>query len=270
MDGTAHRARARRQARVTKVVWGLLFLVMGVLFILEDRGRIDLGGSKTDLAPANAVDGDEKTRWSSAFRDRQWLAVDLGAVEPVHRVRLHWEDAYAKAYELQVSDDGAEWKTVRTVTGAGGIEEYEVDATGRYIRVLGTSRGTPYGISLWELQLFDPEGRLISQGRPATASSVEEPNPLVARWARFWPLLFVASGLPLLLAPRDDANQVFGLVLTVLGALLQLQRLGLLPWGFRETSSGLLVLVGVVILLQSMRKRELGDEGEPGPTRDER
>jgi hypothetical protein len=143
-----------------------------------------------------------------------------------------------------------------------------VDATGRYVRVLGTARGTPYGISLWELQLFDPEGGLISQGRPATASSVEDRNLFFVRWLRFWPLFFVASGLPLLLAPRDDANQVFGLVLTVLGALLQLQRLGLLPWGLRETSSGLLILVGLVILLQSMRRPETGEEGEPDPTRD--
>src|SRR5262249_41764075 len=150
MDRKAQQARARRQARVGKVVWGALFLGLGVLFSLEDMGRVDLGETpKSELVPANAVDGNEKTRWSSAFRERQWLTVDLGGVEPVRRLRLHWEDAYAKEYEIQVSDDGVEWKTVRTATSTGGIEEYEIDATGRYVRLLGTARATPYGISLW-------------------------------------------------------------------------------------------------------------------------
>lgn len=269
MDRKAQQVRARRQARVGKVVWGTLFLGMGVLFSLEDMGRVDLGGKpKSELVPANAVDGNDKTRWSSAFRDGQWLTVDLGVVEPIRRLRLHWEDAYAKEYEIQVSDDGAEWKTVRKVTGTGGIEEYEVDATGRYVRLLGTARATPYGISLWELQVFGPDGGLISQGREATASSVEERNVLLARWIRFWPLFFVASGLPLLLVPRDDANQVVGLVLTVLGTVLQLDRLGVLPWSLRETSSGLLILIGLLILVQSLRRGDAADESEPGPTRD--
>jgi hypothetical protein len=271
MDRKAQGARARRQARVAKVVWGTLFLAMGVLFTLEDMGRVDLGEKpRSELAPANAVDGNEKTRWSSAFRDGQWLTVDLGAVEPIRRLRLHWEDAYAKQYEIQVSDDGAEWKTVRKVTSTGGIEEYEVDATGRFVRLLGTARATPYGISLWELQVFDPDGGLISQGRDSAASSVEERNVLFTRWLRFWPLFFVASGLPLLLVPRDDANQVMGLVLTVLGAVLQLDRLGLLPWSLRETSSGLLIVIGLMILLQSLRRGDVVDEPEPGPTEDAR
>ena len=80
----------------------------------------------------------------------------------------------------------------------------------------------------------------------------------------FWPLVLVASGLPLLLAPRSDSNQVFGIVLTAAGGLLQLQNLGLVPWGFRQTSAVVLVLVGVVILLQSQRRREESGTGSSG------
>jgi hypothetical protein len=87
-------------------------------------------------------------------------------------------------------------------------------------------------------------------------------------WLRFWPLLLVASGLPLLLAPRDDASQVIGMVLTAMGTFLQLQGLGLVPWGFRQTSSVVLIVVGVVILLQSLRRREGPDQGGAGPTGD--
>jgi len=74
-------------------------------------------------APEFAVDGDRATRWSSAYRDPQWIAVDLQAVCRVDRVRLVWETAYARAYRIQVSMDGTAWRDVYTTTrGAGGTE----------------------------------------------------------------------------------------------------------------------------------------------------
>jgi hypothetical protein len=65
MEGKGPGVRARRQERVAKMVWGTLFLVMGVLFTLHDMGRINLGEPRNELAAENAVDGDEKTRWGS-------------------------------------------------------------------------------------------------------------------------------------------------------------------------------------------------------------
>ena len=261
------KARAVRQERVAKMVWGSLFVVMGVLFTLHDMGRIDLGEPKNEFAADHAVDGDDKTRWSSAFHDPQWLTVDLGVATPLSKVRINWEAAYAKDYELQVSTDGSQWTTVRHVKdGEGGSEEQEVDATARYVRVMGTRRATPYGYSIWELQAFDAKGARVSLGKPARASSMEDAGVFLL-WFRFWPLLMVAGGLPLLLAPRSDTNQVFGLVLTALGAFLQLQSLGLVPWGLRQTSAVVLIVVGVVILLQSQRRSERPDDGV-GPSGD--
>jgi hypothetical protein len=260
--------RAVRQERVAKIVWGSLFVVMGVLFTLHDMGRIDLGGGAEEFAAGKAVDGDATTRWSSAFRDPQWLVVDLGAVSALGRIRLTWEAAYATDYEVQVSSDGLLWTTVEKVTnGHGDIEEYDLEATGRYVRVRGLKRATRYGYSLWEVEVFDPSGALLSQGKHATASSLEGDGPF-GQWVRFWPLLLVATGLPLLVAPRDDANQVVGLVLTALGTFWQLQHLHLVPWGIRETSSLLLIVVGLVILLQSLRRTDGGDKDEPGPAPD--
>jgi hypothetical protein len=266
-DRTASKARARRQDRVAKMVWGSLFVTMGVLFTLHDMGRIDLGEPARKFVAAHAVDGDEATRWSSAFSDPQWLTVDLGVATALSRIRIHWEEAYAKDYELQVSTDGDQWTTVRKVKGGeGGVEDEEVAATARYVRLMGTKRATPYGYSLWELQVFDSSGALVSQGKPARVSSMEDVLPFVL-WLRFWPLLFVASGLPLLLAPRNDTNQVVGLIMTSLGAFLQLQSLGLVPWGLRQTSAVVLIVVGVVILLQSQRRSERPEDGA-GPAGD--
>jgi len=266
MERKEAKARAVRQERVAKLVWGSLFVVMGVLFTLHDMGRIDLGEPRNEFAAGRAVDGDVTTRWSSAFRDSQWLMVDLGSPVALSRIRLNWEAAYAKDYEVQISSDGSNWTTARRVTDAhGGVDEQELGQTARYVRVMGTRRGTPYGYSLWELEVFDSAGDLVSRGKPATASSMEDRGPFFL-WVRFWPLMLVATGLPLLLAPRNDANQVVGLVLAALGTFLQLQDLGIVPWGLRQTSSVVLVVVGVVILLQSQRRSDRPDDRGPGAT----
>jgi hypothetical protein len=265
VDRRGSKAQARRQERVAKLVWGTLFLVMGVLFTLHDMGRIDLGEAKNRFAAERAVDGDPRTRWASAFRDGQWVTVDLGAAVPLSKVRMQWESAYAKEYELQLSNEGLVWTTARHVTeGDGDVDELDIDTTARFVRVLGTRRATPYGVSLWELQVFDASGALVSQGKRATSSSTEDgPRPF-ALWLRFWPLLLVASGLPLFLAPRDDSNQVFGIALTAAGTLLQLQGLNHLPWGLRATGAMVLIAVGVVILLQSQRSTEGPEDGGVG------
>ncbi|MFG3203829.1 beta-1,3-glucanase family protein [Streptomyces sp. NPDC048192] len=108
---------------------------------------------------AAAVDGNPGTRWSSAFADPQWLQVDLGSVQQITRVTLSWEAAYAKAYQIQTSTDGANWTTVYSTTNAtGGTENQAVTGSGRYVRLYGTTRATPYGYSLWEFQVYGPGG----------------------------------------------------------------------------------------------------------------
>src|SRR5690349_19618231 len=108
--------------------------------------------------PASAaVDGNAGTRWSSQFSDPQWLQVDLGSTQQVCRVALNWEGAYGKAFQVQVSDTAAanSWRDVySTTTGAGGNQSLDVTGSGRYVRVLGTQRGTGYGYSLWELGVY--------------------------------------------------------------------------------------------------------------------
>jgi hypothetical protein len=107
-------------------------------------------------AASNAVDGNTGTRWSSAFADPQWVSVDLGSSRSVNRVRLSWEAAYAAAYSIQTSANNSTWSTVySTTTGRGGIEDVTfTSASARYVRVLGTQRATPYGYSLWELEVY--------------------------------------------------------------------------------------------------------------------
>ncbi|MFV2114065.1 discoidin domain-containing protein [Micromonospora sp. LOL_025] len=131
---------------------------------------------------AAAVDGDAGTRWASAFSDPQWIQVDLGARANLSQVVLSWEGAYGRAFTIQTSDDGAAWTTVHsTSAGTGGTQTLNVAGAGRYVRMHGTARGTGYGYSLWEFQVYGEAGGTaptcgsanVAQGRPATASSVE-------------------------------------------------------------------------------------------------
>jgi hypothetical protein len=107
------------------------------------------------FAASAAFDGNTGTRWSSAFSDPQWIQVDLGASYTIGQVLLNWEAAYATGYQIQTSADGSAWTTVyATTSGTGGTQTLTVSGTGRYLRLYGTTRATPYGYSLWELQVY--------------------------------------------------------------------------------------------------------------------
>jgi hypothetical protein len=102
----------------------------------------------------NAIDGNTGTRWSSAFSDPQWLQVDLSGTHSICAVTLNWETAYAKAFQIQVSNDASTWTTLySTTTGTGGVQALTITGSGRYLRMYGTARATQWGYSLWELQI---------------------------------------------------------------------------------------------------------------------
>ncbi len=121
------------------------------------------------LGPAKAVDGNVATRWASAAGvDPQWLYVDLGAVYALDRVVLNWERAHGKAYQIQVSDTATAWATVYSESnGDGGIDDIAFSpVNARYVRMLGTERGTKWGYSLWEMEVYGGSGGGGGGGEP--------------------------------------------------------------------------------------------------------
>jgi len=183
----------RRPAHVAAIVVAVATLLIGYVvatagshadaaLVLVSQGRPATASSTENATmPASAaVDGNPATRWSSAFGDPQWIQVDLGATTRIAQVTLQWEAAYARSFQIQVAAAATgPWTTVHsTTTGAGGTQTIAVTGSGRYVRVYGTARGTPYGYSLWEFQVY---GETASSGcggnaalnRPAAASSSE-------------------------------------------------------------------------------------------------
>lgn len=128
---------------------------------LLSQGRTATASSTENAGTpaAAAVDGNTGTRWSSAFSDPQWLQVDLGARATITQVNLLWEAAHGRAFQLQTSDNGSTWTTIySTTTSAGGTQNLTVSGAGRYVRMYGTARGTGYGYSLWEFQVYGETG----------------------------------------------------------------------------------------------------------------
>lgn len=108
------------------------------------------------LAESNATDGKNSTRWSSLFKDPQWIYIDLGKTCDITAVRLIWEAAFGKEYEIQVSNDASTWKTVYS-TGSGDGDKDDITLTSvkaRYVRMYGKQRGTSYGYSLFEFEIY--------------------------------------------------------------------------------------------------------------------
>ncbi|GGP27911.1 hypothetical protein GCM10010971_37300 [Silvimonas amylolytica] len=154
------------------------------------------GYENQTVEPASAAfDGSTTTRWSSAFVDPGWIAVDLGSAKTFDHVILRWETAYATAYQIQVSNDNTNWTTVYTQSaGVGGVEDFHFTAaTARYVRMYGTARATQYGYSLWEFEIYStaaptittqPANQSVSAGQTATFSVVATGSSLSYQWQK--------------------------------------------------------------------------------------
>ena len=120
---------------------------------------VTVSSTQSGYPGSEAVDGattGEWDRWASAWSDPQWIYVDLQSTYNINEVDLYWESAYASSYQIQVSADATNWISIySTATGIGGTNYLTgLSGTGRYVRMYGTVRGTGYGYSLFEIEVF--------------------------------------------------------------------------------------------------------------------
>ena len=73
-------------------------------------------------------------------------------------MKLNWESAYASHYRIQTSTDGTNFTEAATSTiTRSGVKTTSFTARdARYVRILGVTRATPYGFSLWDASVFGP------------------------------------------------------------------------------------------------------------------
>jgi hypothetical protein len=127
--------------------------------------------------PGNAADGNMGTRWASQYTNTEWIYVDLGATYNVNRVKINWEAAYGRNYQIQISSNASTWQNMANIRNNSQLvrDHTGLSGTGRYVRILGSQRGTAYGYSIFELEVYGtPAVQLIS-----AESKIENPDPFI-------------------------------------------------------------------------------------------
>ncbi len=129
------------------------------------RGRLVSASSTSEHGGEldDAVDGDPNTMWWSdkAQPDPQWLAVDLGSARTVGGVSVTWWKAYARAYTVQVSSDGSQWREVagienrRNHPGDSDLIRFE-PVQARHVRLHCTGRAVDWqAYTVFELGIYE-------------------------------------------------------------------------------------------------------------------
>jgi len=168
-------------------------LAHGALVWSSDRER-------PDCRESMLTDDDPSTRWCGSKTAPQTVVLDLGREVDLGTVVLDWEAAYASGYTLAASTDLESWTTLTEVTaGDGDLDRLDVDGHGRYLRLAMTERGTKWGYSLYEIEVYaagallprdvqlslDPAVVLTSAGETGSATlavSSTADQPATLRW----------------------------------------------------------------------------------------
>lgn len=139
--------------------------------------KVDASSIENNLfLPQFAFDGNIQTRWSSQFSDPQWLKIDLGEPKDIVGLVLNWEAAYAKSYDILLSQDEKRWaKVYSTTEGDGLIDDiYFGKRKTRYIKIFCTEKATQWGYSLWELRLKGLDEELILNASSSDGTNIAE------------------------------------------------------------------------------------------------
>lgn len=138
-----------------------------------------------------SVDGNTSTRWGSAYANNEWYKVDLGSAQTINKVVVNWEAAYDTAYSIQTSTDNVNFTTVySTTTGDGGIDTINITpVTARYVKILLTTRATPYGSSFWEFEVynnFNTTNYALNKTAAASSNAADTPKSVDGNLSTRW------------------------------------------------------------------------------------
>ena len=138
------------------------FLMAFVAFSLFSFGQKYTGltaVASDGLSTVQMFDGNMGTRWQDASNvDNASFVVDLGEVKNVNSIKIYWEGANAKAYNISFSTDNSSFtgELIYTNKAAGTRTDLIVGLNNdcRYIKFQGVTRQLPYGYSIWEFEVY--------------------------------------------------------------------------------------------------------------------
>ncbi len=107
-------------------------------------------GSSPDHPPAAAIDTDPATSWHAPGTGPAWLAIDFSEPREYGGLVLTWSRGGACFdYDVQTSDDGSRWSTVRHVAGSDGGADFVAlpDGESRWLRIALAAGGAAPGLA---------------------------------------------------------------------------------------------------------------------------
>jgi len=112
--------------------------------------------NNNEFKPANIIDDNLYTRWSSEFNEPEWVILDLGEKKTFDAIIISWEKAYAKKYEIQISDDSNNWTKIYAIENGDGEDDviYTGEKEARYIKIYCIERATEWGFSIYEVKVL--------------------------------------------------------------------------------------------------------------------
>jgi beta-glucosidase-like glycosyl hydrolase/aryl-phospho-beta-D-glucosidase BglC (GH1 family) len=150
-------------------------------FPIPENGWIATASStESGGSAANALDNDFNTRWSTGAYQAsgQWFQVDMGSAKTFDRISIQTTDNdkgdFPVGYQVQVSNDGTTWTTVRSGAGFGFKMVILLPTqTARYIKLVQTGSSTTNWWSIAEFDVYRTQPVTLSQtGLPYQDSSL--------------------------------------------------------------------------------------------------
>ena len=134
----------------------------------------------------NVTDGNIATSWTGLPQDMDSIYIDLGGSYDICKVIINWDaTGFGKDFDMKVSNDGTNWTTIKSVRGNTlTTSEFDGLTNGRFVSMVGITRGTTNGYSINEFQVFGtPSGSCppstglnASDGSNITAFTIQTPG----------------------------------------------------------------------------------------------
>lgn len=196
-SGCLGNIRAYNKALSTEELKAEGFTGVGEADVARNRGAYADNGNSTfwddtmRLYPAwKATDGDghvtgasgvstsHESRWNSSDRNTDFLMIDLGQTRKISKVVIDWEASrYGAAYDIQVSEDGEKWNTVKSVTGNSSAlttDTFEETAA-RYVRMQGVQRKSGSNeYCIYEMKVYGKVDKTALTAECAAAEAILE------------------------------------------------------------------------------------------------
>ncbi|MFC5549325.1 discoidin domain-containing protein [Massilia aerilata] len=168
--------------------------------------------------------------WASTAAGEQYLDLDFGRAREFGGLVLHWApDAHASRYEIQFSDDGSHWRTLRRVDdGDGGRDPILLtESDTRYLRIaMHGGPGARYALERVDIKPLDfgATANAFFQALAREAPRGRYPRGMSGEQS-YWTVLGVEGGVETGLLSEDGALEVARAGFTVEPFVLEQGRL---------------------------------------------